>query len=496
MKNYSFWFTAVLFFFLTAPDTALAEEAIKIVYYSGNPEIQTDRDLGGIPALAGLLTQLRTREKNVLFFHGGRALAPSTLSSFDRGTHMVDLLNRLKPDVFSVGKSELAYREDELTLRSREASFPFLSANLFDPLTNGQPEGIKPYLILKVNGFNLGVFSMTSPELMDDYLLDRVTLTNYQETISQTSETLRSQGADLVVLMCDYLSPLFKRLCSEKVVDIILVSDVDAAVLNNSNSVMIVHDRSDTAVILDLHLERSNESVSWQYSIDKIKLDQIAPEPEIKKITHSFLSKLEQFLLVPIGITETQIDTRKEMVRTSENGFGNFIADSLRSFFKADIALMNGGGIRGNKIYPPGSVLTRGDMLREIPFRNHAVRIEVTGSQLREALENGFSRIEDKKGRFPHVSGMTVRYNPAAAPLSRVRSILVGGRELKLNQTYSLATVNFLAAGGDGYTVFKNCPRSDKYGSSRLLWEYVRDGIAGSKRIAPTIEGRLIQVSD
>jgi 2',3'-cyclic-nucleotide 2'-phosphodiesterase (5'-nucleotidase family) len=271
---------------------------------------------------------------------------------------------------------------------------------------------------------------------------------------------------------------------------------VEATTHRDASSLMVVHDRSDTAVIIDLHLQRTGEGIARQFKTETIRLEAIEPAPDIKKATHSFLSELERFLLVPIGTTETRIDTRKFKVRTGENGFGNFIADSLRTFFKADIALMNGGGIRGNKIYPPGTVLTRGDMLREIPFRNHAVRIEVTGRQLKEALENGFSRIEDKKGRFPHVSGMTVKYNPAAAPLNRVRSILVGDRAIDPERTYSLATVNFLASGGDGYTVFKDCPRSDKYGSSRLLWEYVRDCIADSKRISPAVEGRLIKVAD
>ena len=225
-------------------------------------------------------------------------------------------------------------------------------------------------------------------------------------------------------------------------------------------------------------------------------LAQVRADPCVRGAVDSYLNQLNAFLAVEIGATETELDTRKASVRTSENSFGNLVADSLRSFFKTEIGLMNGGGIRGNRTYPPGTRLTRGDMLREIPFRNHAVQIEVTGKQLVEALENGLSRIEDEKGRFPHVSGIQVTYNPEAPPYQRVRSVMVGGRPLEPEQTYSLATVHFLAEGGDGYTVFQDCKKLDKFGSSRLLWEYVKDYIAAQQRIAPVVEGRLRAVTD
>ena len=487
----------VVFFLFTWTELfAATTPPVRIVFFSGNPEIQNDGKKGGLPALATLLKTARAQDGPVLFLHGGRAIAPSTLSSFDRGTHMIDLLNHLKPIVLSVGKSEFAFKEDELTLRSKEASFPFLSTNIFDPFTSGPPEGIRSSLIYKAGKYTIGLFAITSPELMQDYILDRVTILDTEEVISRTSKILRAQGADLIVLTTDYLIPDITEMAEANHIDIVLISEREKNVIQHDNTIQIVHDRSDDVVLLEATPAQIDKNFTWTFSHSFVELQSVAADPEIQKLVDGYISQLTRFLEIEIGVTRTEIDTRKTIIRNEENGFGNLIADAIRSFFKTEIGLMNGGGIRGDRIYPPGTVLTRGDMLREIPFRNHAVQIQVTGEKLLDALENGFSRIEELKGCFPHISGLTVKYNPKAEPFNRVRSVMVGDKPLNPKETYSLATVNFLADGGDGYASLKDCPRIDKFGNSRLLWEYVRDYIAARKEISPKKEGRLLIVSE
>ncbi len=81
---------------------------------------------------------------------------------------------------------------------------------------------------------------------------------------------------------------------------------------------------------------------------------------------------------------------------------------------------MNGGGIRAGKVYPPGTAITRRDVLAELPFGNHLVALDVKGSELRSRIENGLSRLPDAAGRFPQVSGMTVEFDPQRPAGSRV----------------------------------------------------------------------------
>lgn len=477
--------------FLYINNLSAEESQVKIIFFSGNAEILNEQVEGGLPALASLLHEVREQNENVLFLHGGSAIAPSTLSSFDRGAHMIDLLNKLEPTVFSTAKSELSYKEDELTLRSQEASFPFIASNLFDPLTDSAPEGIEPFLVVETGHFKIGLISIIDPEVIQDYLPRRTKTLDAQKTITDKAALLRSLGADLVFLMTETPWAETSKLLDQGTVDIILVSDSKDLTSSTEKGLLIEHAQSDTTTVLSLSLKRSGKSFSWQYHSEITPLASYPPDLEIKNEVEYYQALLTKILDVEIGRTKTILDTQKEAVRTAENAFGNLVADSIRDFYNADVGIMNGGGIRGDRIYPAGSRLTRGDIHRELPFRNHAVHIKITGQQLWEALENGLSELENSEGCFPHVSGLTVRYASAAKPGNRLRSVLVGDKPLNRDSDYTLATPDFLANGGDGYAMLKGSEHLDKHGGNKLLWDYVENYIAKQKIISPVIEGRL-----
>ena len=112
----------------------------------------------------------------------------------------------------------------------------------------------------------------------------------------------------------------------------------------------------------------------------------------------AYIDKLDAELKVEIGTTETPLDSRRATVRGQETAIGNLIADAMREAVDADIAITNGGGIRADKEYPAGTMLTRGDILAELPFGNVTVKLELTGEQILAALENGFSQVEEVPG--------------------------------------------------------------------------------------------------
>ena len=99
-----------------------------------------------------------------------------------------------------------------------------------------------------------------------------------------------------------------------------------------------------------------------------------------------------------VGTLATSMDTTRPVVRAQESAFGNLLTDAMRIFSGADIALINGGVIRGETQYQPNSRLTRRDIAIELPFRSRLQVLEVTGTQLRQALENGVSQVGDAKG--------------------------------------------------------------------------------------------------
>ena len=152
----------------------------------------------------------------------------------------------------------------------------------------------------------------------------------------------------------------------------------------------------------------------------------VTPDPEVAAVVAKFEAELTRELDVPLGTTAVELDSRNATVRTREAAIGNLIADAMRTSTKADVAIMNGGGIRSGRVYPPALTITRRDVLAELPFDNRLVVLDLTGAEIKAAIENGLSQLPNAGGRFPQVSGMTVEANISRPPGSRVTSIRVG----------------------------------------------------------------------
>ena len=166
----------------------------------------------------------------------------------------------------------------------------------------------------------------------------------------------------------------------------------------------------------------------------------------------------------------------------------------MRTATGAEAALINGGGIRADRAYPPGAVLLRRDIQSELPFGDKTILIEVSGADLLAALEHGVGGVEEGAGRFPHVSGIAFSFDASKPPGSRIAGVTVGGAPLDPSRTYRLATNDFLGGGGGGYDMFAGAPRLIDAAAARLAVAQVIDAIAAAGEIAPRVEGRIVRL--
>jgi 2',3'-cyclic-nucleotide 2'-phosphodiesterase (5'-nucleotidase family) len=139
-------------------------------------------------------------------------------------------------------------------------------------------------------------------------------------------------------------------------------------------------------------------------------------------------------------------------------------------------------------------MLTRRDIQSELPFGNKTILIEVSGADLRAALENGVSAIEDGGGRFPHVSGLTFSYDASKPAGERVVEVEVAGAPLDDAAMLKLATNDFMGKGGDGYAVFADKPRIIDANAGSLMARQVMEYIASAGSVAPAVEGRITRL--
>lgn len=199
--------------------------------------------------------------------------------------------------------------------------------------------------------------------------------------------------------------------------------------------------------------------------------------------------------------------------RSGENPMGIYIADLLRAKYKTDFALTNGGGIRDTfpaKTYVPADTklvrtgtgaldVTLGDALTVYPFGNQVATTIVTGENLWKALENGVGGNYPSDGRFPQVSGLKFSFDSTKPINSRIVSVTkLDGTPIAKDQTvYTLATLDYIIYGGDGYLNVFSPSKAKVYGA--LLDVFVdalkADMAAGKVTQVPALDGRVKKVA-
>jgi 2',3'-cyclic-nucleotide 2'-phosphodiesterase (5'-nucleotidase family) len=248
-----------------------------------------------------------------------------------------------------------------------------------------------------------------------------------------------------------------------------------------------------TAIDVKAEVEEKDgkRRVTWWPDIRVIDTATVTPDPETQARIEAYRKELDADLNIAIGATSEPLDSRKALLRTQEAAIGNLIADALRAQTQSDVAIVNGGGIRGNKQYPAGAELTRRDILTELPFGNRTVKLAVTGDMIKAALENGVSDVANAAGRFPQVSGLTFTADLMRPVGERVDNIMIGGRPLDPAASYTLATNDYMAGGGDGYVALKAGTPLLAVRDGKLMANDVMAYVAAQKTVAPKVEGRI-----
>jgi 2',3'-cyclic-nucleotide 2'-phosphodiesterase (5'-nucleotidase family) len=249
-----------------------------------------------------------------------------------------------------------------------------------------------------------------------------------------------------------------------------------------------------TCVDLAISVREDNgkRTTTWWPQFRVTDTATVAPDPEVAAAVARFEKVLLDKMTEPICTTAVALDSSTSTLRTREAAIGNLFADAMRVSTRADVAILNGGGIRANKTYEPGARISQGDVLAELPFGNRIVVLETSGRDLKSAIENGLSKLPQSSGRFPQVSGITVEFSLDREPGNRVTAMRVGGAPLDESRSYRVATLDFLARGGDEYTMFTNARRITPDNDAPLMVNEVVAYLRGLQTVRTGVEGRMV----
>jgi len=503
-------FCLFLLLFLSVPYAHSEQTVIRILYlndFHGFAEpykpFGSDENLGGIAYLSAKLNSLRN-ERDSLLLSAGDMIQGNNWANLSQGESVIELINAMKFDAMVLGNHEFDFGQDVLKKLISEAKFPVLGSNVENL------DLVKPYVIKEIAGVKIGIIGVVTddtPVTTHPRNVAGLTFISPEDSAQKYIKELKGRTDIIVVL--SHIGYSADRLLPERAegIDVIVGGHSHTKVLSptiiNKTIVLQAWEHAKALGVLDLTIA-DGRIEKYEGHLEEIRPELGKDDKNITAIVEKYQKKVDTVLNETVGEAEADLDG--ENVRKRETNLGDFIADIIREESGSDIALINGGGIRAS--------IRKGEIKEKhvytvLPFDNYIVAVKLSGRQIREALEHGVSAIEEGAGRFPQVSGLSFTYSRAEKPGSRVKEILIAGNLIDLNKEYSVATNDFLAAGGDGYKAFGDAVKSSKdfsivggtmkgekliySDSGRWLRDVVIEYIKGKRIISPAIEGRITE---
>ena len=389
-----------------------AADAITLLHCNDVYEIAAAEGRGGFAPFMTLLRAERAKHPNTITTFGGDLLSPSILSGLSKGAQMIELTNAVGVEVAVLGNHEFDFGPAVAAERVAASRYPWLGTNVLTP-EGRQAVGSVDLWLKEVGGCKLGFFGLLTPETATLSQPGRdIRFAPPGATAEAAVKRLKEMGADIVVALTHQNLADDRALAASVAgIDIVLGGhDHDPITIYEGGTLILkagydLHYLAAIDLTVERVMQKGREIVVWRPAWRYLATAGVAPDPEIEAVVARWNATLDKELGEPVGSTRVELDTRRSTVRTGESNFGALLTDALRSATGADVALTNGGGIRGDRTYPAGTVLTRKDILTELPFGNVTVLAAVTGADLLAALENGVSQVQDGAGRFPQVSG-------------------------------------------------------------------------------------------
>lgn len=441
----------------------------------------------GYAKMNTLLNVARDITDNILLLDAGDVTHGTNFANVFNGEPIAVLLDMMGYDAVAPGNHDFNYGTDSLLEKAAEAEeysdLKILAANIFDEDGNML---FQPYQLYDFNGFTVAVVGLATPDTKEkshpkntegvyfaDFMNDE-DLAIAQEALDELHEV-----ADFVVVLghiglvpdgsigltSDYLAKNLNGIdvfidghSHTELPDGLMVNGTLIASTGqylNNLGVVLVHVKDGvgtvqgaTLIPASVILDPSTSPLLTQYNITEIPGD-----PAIEAYISEVNDELEKRYSVVVATIPEDLDGERENVRTKPTNLSKLITDAITDYTGADFTIINGGGIRAS--LSKGDV-TLGDVNSVLPFTNTISVCQITPAEAYAAFEHGYSLLPETNGAFSQ-SDLDVEFTPYAPVGERILSLKLNGKELDRNDTTTLLTVatnDFMAAGGDGYTMF------------------------------------------
>ena len=530
-----------------ADDDAPQMKKDLVVLFTSDVHCGIDQGFG----YAGLVAIRDSLKKtnHVLLVDNGDAIQGEPVGTMTTGDAIITLMNSVGYDIAIPGNHEFDYGMDRFLELAGKARFPYISCNF-----NKEGELVfEPYVIKEFDGVKVAFVGVTTPKTItsstpkyfqdDDgnYIygfMQDDTGEGVYNAVQTAVDAAREAGAQYVVALGhvgneETCAPWTYAdiIANTTGIDAFLDGhshDTDQVTMKNKDGVDVLRSACGTKLggVGWLKIEAATGKLTtglytWDNAVSAPELLGIQNNASqaVKAATTALNQKLSQKVAksaVDLTIYDPEAVDQSgkpiRIVRNAETNLGDLCADAYRDQSGADIAFVNGGGVRTSL---KAGDITLGDILKVHPFGNAMCVVEATGQQILDALEFGARNVPGENGGFLQVSGLTYEihtYIESTATTDsngmftgvtgeyRVKNVMVDGKPLELDKVYTLASHNYmLKNGGDGFNMFMDCKLlvDESMLDNQVLINYISgtlEGVIGQEYADPYGQGRIVAV--
>lgn len=445
----------------------------------------------GTAGIARLVRDYEEAGAEVLLISAGDGIQGDPLVNLSSGKTAINFMNLAGYNMMVPGNHEFDFGYLNLLELEALAKFPIIAANILDK-TSGQPV-FDENIIFDTSIGKIGVFGLTTPETLTKANPNNVASLTFPE--GEAMYKIAQEQVDILKEAgVEYIVGVFHLGIDEgsepnRSSDVIAkVDGIDIVIDGHSHSIIEGEKYGDT-ILVSAGTKLSSAGIIILDG-NRVKTDLISVEEYnlVDEAVNTYINKVNDDIDLELSETfaKTQVfldGNRDPGVRTQETNLGDFSADAILWAANEavgggiDAAITNGGGIRAS--IEIGDV-TMKDMKTVFPFGNTIATVKVKGAQLIEILEASTYSTPTAVGGFPQVAGIEFTINTGvpyvngeqfpdstyygpANPGTRISNVKIGGEDIDLDKTYTIATNDFLAAGGDTYYLFKKLESHNTY---------------------------------
>ncbi len=435
----------------------------------------------GYSRLATMLERGRSITDNILLLDAGDVSHGTNLANLFEGETVGVLLDMLGYDAVAPGNHDFNYGYKRLVeaaeIAEEYSNLRVLSANVVDE------DGyllFQPYQVYDFNGFTVGVVGLTTPDTKTKSHprnTEGITFLNEEIfSIGQEAIDIARTYVDYVIVLGhigldpDGASGLTSEMIVRNIKGIDLFVDghshttLEKGLKVNDTYIVSTGSYLRNVGVVEINIRDGKvvgttpmlipaEDVLNPQESDLARaygIVEVPTNPEVDEYVSYMQGQLSEVLNRVIATIPMDLDGERANVRTRPTNLSKIITAAMTAQSGADFTITNGGGIRASLKAGP---VTIGDVITVLPFTNILTVVEATGADVYAALEHGYRMLPDQNGGYSQTD-LGVVYNRFAEPGKRIIRVLLDGKPIDRNKTYRVATNDFLAAGGDGYTMF------------------------------------------